>query len=59
MEDATRIAYRELVRWLAKDYGFDQWDIYMILSQVGKVRLGNFVDPKYTVGAGIEKKYLK
>ena len=41
-----------------KDYGFDQWDIYMILSQVGKVRLGNFVDPKYTVGAGIEKKYL-
>ncbi len=59
LEDATRIAYRELVRWLAKDYGFDQWDIYMILSQVGKVRLGNFVDPKYTVGAGIEKKYLK
>ena len=59
LEDATRIAYRELVRWLAKDYKFDQWDIYMILSQVGKVRLGNFVDPKYTVGAGIEKKYLK
>jgi amidase len=58
LEDATRIAYRELVRWLAKDYGFDTWDIYMILSQVGKVRLGNFVDPKYTVGAGIEKKYL-
>ena len=59
LEDATRIAYRELVRWLSKDYKFDQWDIYMILSQVGKVRLGNFVDPKYTVGAGIEKKYLK
>ena len=46
LEDATRIAYRELVRWLAKDFKFDQWDIYMILSQVGKVRLGNFVDPK-------------
>jgi amidase len=58
LEDATRIAYRELVRWLARDFGFDTWDIYMILSQVGKVRLGNFVDPKYTVGAGIEKKYL-
>jgi acetamidase/formamidase len=59
LEDATRIAYRELVRWLAKDYDFDTWDIYMILSQVGKVRLGNFVDPKYTVAAGMEKKYLK
>jgi amidase len=23
----------------------------MMLSQCGRVRLGNFVDPKYTVGA--------
>ncbi len=59
LEDATRIAYRELVRWMAADYGFDQWDAYMLLSQCGKVRLGNFVDPKYTVGAMISKHYLK
>jgi amidase len=58
LEDAARIAYRELVRWMAKDYAFDQWDAYMMLSQCGKVRLGNFVDPKYTVGAAISKKYL-
>jgi len=58
LEDATRIAYRELVRWMVKDYGFDQWDAYMMLSQCGRVRLGNFVDPKYTVGAAITKKYL-
>lgn len=58
LEDATRIAYRELVLWMARDYGFDKWDAYMMLSQCGKVRLGNFVDPKYTVGAGISKKYL-
>ena len=58
LEDATRIAYRELVRWMEKDYGFDKWDAYMMLSQCGKVRLGNFVDPKYTVGAGILKTYL-
>jgi hypothetical protein len=30
----------------------------MMLSQCGRVRLGNFVDPKYTVGAAILKKYL-
>jgi hypothetical protein len=30
----------------------------MMLSQCGQVRLGNFVDPKYTVGAAITKKYL-
>lgn len=58
LEDATRIAYRELVRWMVCDYGFDQWDAYMMLSVCGKARLGNFVDPKYTVGALIEKKYL-
>ena len=58
LEDATRIAYRELVRWMAADYGFEKWDAYMMLSQCGKVRLGNFVDPKYTVGAAVLKKYL-
>jgi acetamidase/formamidase len=58
LEDAARIAYRELIRWMAKDYGFDQWDAYMMLSQCGMVRLGNFVDPKYTVGAGIRRKFL-
>ncbi len=59
LEDATRIAYYELVRWMENDYGFDRWDAYMMLSQCGQVRLGNFVDPKYTVGAAIRKMYLK
>jgi amidase len=59
LEDATRIAYKELVLWMAAEYGFDKWDAYMMLSQVGRVRLGNFVDPKYTVGAMIAKRYLK
>ncbi len=58
LEDATRIAYSELVLWLEKEYGYDKWDALMMLSQCGKVRLGNFVDPKYTVGAGISKTYL-
>jgi amidase len=58
LEDATRIAYNELVRWMESEYGFDRWDAYMMLSQCGQVRLGNFVDPKYSVGAAISKKYL-
>jgi amidase len=58
LEDAARIAYRELVLWMEAEYGFDRWDAYMMLSQCGRVRLGNFVDPKYTVGAGILKTYL-
>ena len=48
MEDAARIAYRELIRWLVSDYGFDQYEAYFLLTQAGRIRLGNMVDPKYT-----------
>ena len=59
MEDAARIAYRELVRWLAADFGFEELDAYLLLTQCGRVRLGNMVDPKYTLGASITKALLK
>ena len=59
LEDAARIAYRGLVRWMSADYGFDEIDAYMLLSQAGRMRLGNMVDPKYTMGASILKNYLK
>jgi len=58
MEDATRQAYRELVRWLAADFGFEELDAYMFLSQAGRVRLGNMVDPKYTIGTSILKSLV-
>jgi amidase len=58
LEDAARIAYCELVFWMEKEYGFDRWDAYMLLTECGIVRLGNFVDPKYSVGAAIRKEYL-
>lgn len=58
LEDAARIAYRELVLWMEDAHGFDKWDAYMLLSQCGIVRLGNFVDPKYSVGAAIRRRYL-
>jgi len=58
LEDAARIAYRELVYWMAAEYGFDQWDAYMLLSACGRAKLGNFVDPKYTVAAAIQKHLL-
>jgi amidase len=58
LEDATRIAYRELVYWLEKEYNIPQFEAYMLLSQCGIIRLGNVVDPKYSVGAGIKKSHL-
>jgi amidase len=58
MEDAARIAYRELVQWLVEDYGFDMYEAYFLLTQAGRVRVGNMVDPKYSLGASILKRYL-
>jgi acetamidase/formamidase len=58
MEDAVRIAYRELIHWMTTDYGWDQEEAYLFLTQAGRVRLGNMVDPKYTIGASILKAYL-
>ncbi|WP_299967574.1 acetamidase/formamidase family protein [uncultured Roseobacter sp.] len=58
LEDASRIAYRELVRWVAAETGQSEEEAYMLLTMCGKVRLGNMVDPKYSVGASILKRYL-
>ena len=58
MEDAARIAYRELIRWMVADYGFEELEAYFLLTQAGRMRVGNMVDPKYTLGASILKKYL-
>lgn len=58
MEDAARRAYRDLIRWLAADFGYTEEDAYLLLTQAGRVRLGNMVDPKYTLGASILKSIV-
>ncbi len=55
-EDAARMAYREVVRWIYQETGMSQEDAYMLLTMAGKARLGNRVNPKYTIGTGIAKK---
>ena len=59
MEDAAKIAFMDLISWMEQDYGFDQFEAYFILTQIGQVRLGNMVDPNYTMGASIKKQYLR
>lgn len=58
LQDALRIAYVELIRWLVEDYGFDLWEAYQAASQLGTVRVANVVDPNYTVVARYPKAHL-
>ena len=59
MEDAARMAYRDLIRWLVEDYDFEESEAYFLATQAGKMRVGNMVDPKYTLGASMPKKYIE
>lgn len=56
--DAFALAHVEMVKWLASDFGYDRWEAYQVLSQVGTARVGNVCDPNYTVVAKFPKKYL-
>ncbi|MGC2108289.1 MAG: acetamidase/formamidase family protein [Candidatus Korobacteraceae bacterium] len=58
LEDAARIAFTELVKWIHQDYGLSELDTYELLSKVAEVRLSEMVDPNYVVIAKINKKYL-
>ena len=56
--EAYKIAHVEMISWLVSDYSFDREEALQVLTQVGKCRVGNVVDPKYTVVAKFPKKYL-
>jgi len=58
LDDATRIAFTELVKWIHQDYGLSELDAYELLSQVATVHLNEMVDPNFVVVASIDKKYL-
>lgn len=57
--DAFRIAHVEMVLWLTQEYGFDKWEAYQVVSQLGTARIGNVVDPNYCVVAKFPKKHLQ
>jgi amidase len=58
LDDATRIAFYDLVTWLESDYGFERLSAYQLCSQVAQVRLANMVDVLYSVVAKFPKRYL-
>lgn len=58
LEDAARIAWKELISWLAEDYSLERLEAYELLGLAGQMRLGNMVDPNYTMVAKIAKRWL-
>lgn len=59
MEDAARIAYTELIKWMVEDYGYEKLDAYQLLTQAGELYVGNMVDTTYSLVARCDKRYLR
>ncbi|HWH12753.1 MAG TPA: acetamidase/formamidase family protein [Solirubrobacteraceae bacterium] len=58
LEDAFRLAVRDLVEWMAADYDFTVETALMLLGQVAEARATQIVNPKYTYIVKVDKHWL-
>ena len=56
--DAVRVAQVEMLNWLMNDFGFDKWEGWQVISQASTMRIGNIVDPNFTVVVKFPKLLL-
>jgi amidase len=59
LEDAFRLAVRDLVEWMAADFGFTVESALMLLGQVAVARATQIVNPKFTYIVKIDKHWLR
>jgi len=55
----ARAAYTDLVERLHRGHGFTRADAYQLLGQAGRLRVGNMIDPFYSVLATVERRFLE
>jgi amidase len=58
LDDAARIAVAGLVRWVAARTRLDLMDAHQLVSQTCALRIGNVVNPAFTVLCSIPKAHL-
>jgi amidase len=58
LEDASRIAYKDMIGWVMEKTGLDQADAYQFVSQNAVAPVVEIVDPLYTVLVKIPKARL-
>jgi acetamidase/formamidase len=58
LEDAARIAFKDMVRWVQEKTGLGEMDAYEFVSQNARAPITQIVDPEYTVLVKIPKVRL-
>lgn len=58
LADCARAAYVDLIKRLERFHGYRRSEAYQLLSLVGRLEVGNMIDPFYSVMASVERRYL-
>ena len=58
VDDAARIAVAGLVRWVSARTGLDVMDAHQLVSQCCRLRIGNLVNPSFSVLCTVPKSSL-
>lgn len=58
LSDCIRAGFVDLIRRLVRYYGFTQSGAHQLLGQVGRVQVGNMLDPFYSALTYVERRYL-
>lgn len=58
LEDAARIAFKDMVQWVREQTGLGEMDAYQFVSQNARAPIVQMVDPQYTVLVKIPKSRL-
>jgi amidase len=58
LADCARAAYVDLIRRLERFHGYRRSEAYQLLSLVGRLEVGNMMDPFYSVLASVPVEYL-
>jgi acetamidase/formamidase len=56
--DCARAAYTDLARRLIREHRLPTLEAYQLLGQVGRLQVGNMIDPFYSVVASVSREYL-
>jgi acetamidase/formamidase len=59
LTDCARAAYLDLVRRLVRYFDFSTSDAYQLLGQVGRLHVGNMIDPFYSVLACVDRRFVE
>jgi acetamidase/formamidase len=59
LTSCVRAGYTDLCELLQRHHGFSREGAYMLLGQVGRVQVGNMIDPFYSCLVQIDRRYLR